>query len=292
MPFVSGDPVVPMPRTRPVKEGTMTSRFVPWPIPVIVSILAACGSGDEETKEPVAPSCTGADTGRFCVTPVGEGGDQRSPDGSSCNALVGVVRDFRRGDREGGHPDFEMFWGDGEFGLVEPALGPEGKPTLAVAEPQTVHSRESFAQWYEDVDGVNETFGLTLELETGETELRFGSTEFFPVDDLGFGNEGMYHNYGFTTELHATFRYDGRPDAAFTFIGDDDLWVYINGRLAIDLGGVHAPMTATFLLAEHAAELDLVEGEEYPIDLFHAERRATMSSFVVHTNLEFLRCGG
>lgn len=285
----------------------MTTRPERWLFPLLAPIAAACSAPEAEAQDPAGSACQGADAGRYCVTSLdttgedgagGEGGADAVSDASGgaaevetkCRVLRGVVRDFRRGDQRGGHPDFETYWGVGEPGLVASELDARGKPSLVATEPQTIRSSATFAEWYQDVPGENVAFGLTLEFDVDGEELTFGSPQFFPLDNLGFGNEGFPRNYGFTTELHATFRYDGRPDAVFTFIGDDDLWVYVNGRLAIDLGGVHPPMTASLLLEEHAAELGLVDGHEYSIDLFHAERRSTLSSFEVRTNLRFVGC--
>lgn len=79
-------------------------------------------------------------------------------------------------------------------------------------------------------------------------------------------------------------------EESFSFTGDDDLWVFINGKLAIDLGGVHAPMAGEVDLAARAAELGLQPGEEYPIDFFQAERMNSQSNFHVETSLAFTNC--
>lgn len=241
---------------------------------------AADGSGSSISVEmqPNEPPAEGNAGGSDAV------GDGMAP----CTTVLGTLRDFKRGDLPGGHPDFEMILADGEKGILEPALGEDGLPVLA-GPAETIASPQSFEQWYADVEGVNEVFDVRIDLETqGDTNV-FGSQAFFPLDGRGWGSEGLAHNYAFTTELHAQFRYGGEG-GSFTFSGDDDLWVFVNGRLAIDLGGVHAAQTATLDLGARAEELGLSPGETYPLDLFHAERRSVDSTFEVTTDLTLVGC--
>jgi fibro-slime domain-containing protein len=218
--------------------------------------------------------------------------DDRAPDSgitaSECSVIRGTVRDFRRGDRDGGHPDFETRMGTGEKGLVKSKLSKAHRPQLAADGPTSISSTESFAQWYEDVSGVNASFDVSLQLENDEGFQTFGTTKFFPLDDIGFGDEGLGHNFGFTTELHARFRFDG--SGSFELAGDDDLWLFVAGKLLIDLGGVHGWQTATIELAEVAESLGLEVGSVYALDIFHAERHSTQSKLFAKTNLTFVDC--
>jgi fibro-slime domain-containing protein len=112
----------------------------------------------------------------------------------------------------------------------------------------------------------------------------FDAPSYFPINDQGFGNENPPYNYSFTTEIHTRFRYRGGEKV--TFDGDDDFWLFINGRLAIDLGGVHREQLGTVDLDGNATTLGLTVGEDYPLEIFHAERHTSESHFVLSTSIK------
>jgi len=147
-------------------------------------------------------------------------------------------------------------------------------------------------RWSADDDGANLVYYSTLPfvLENATTgtykfDRTSRNTPFFWLDGKGFGNEpsGSNHNFGFTMELHHEFTYQGGEK--FNFSGDDDVWVFINNRRVIDLGGVHNQMSAGFSLDSIADEFGLVEGQKYYIDVFYAERHTTESNCLITTNL-------
>ena len=200
------------------------------------------------------------------------------PPAGSVRGLTATVRDF-----PDTHPDFEAEISDLVPGLVEGTLGPEGKPHFAGPEGHgSITSAETFTQWFTDVPDVNQARPLPLELrETalGSGVFAFESTAFFPIDGELLGNQGRPHNYHFTLELHTTFTYRGGEVLQFT--GDDDLWVFIDQRLVLDLGGIHSAETG----AVDLDSLGLTVGQTYRLDLFFAERHTTESTFQLQTTI-------
>ena len=258
------------------------------PLFALASGTSGCGTSDGSTFSPDGSSSS---DGGSLLNDDGGGsfaGDGAGDDGgdAACGPnLVAVLRDFHDT-----HPDFEKFLGD-DRGIVAALLGSDEKPVYAntAGTTPTTTGKADFDQWYRDVAGINVNIQLPLVFTPGANGIStYDQPAYFPLDGLGFGNEGRNHNFHFTTELHTEFVYKGGE--VFTFTGDDDLWTFINGHLAIDLGGVHSAETASVDLSANEAAFGLVKGTTYPLAVFSAERHTTESHFRIDTTIAFTNC--
>ena len=91
-------------------------------------------------------------------------------------------------------------------------------------------------------------------------------------------------NHHFCYETHAKFTY--KPGLRLALRGSDDIWAFIDNKLAIDLGGVHLDAPGYVDLdAFEGASGKLEVGQQYDVDIFACDRRTTMSNFEISTNM-------
>lgn len=123
---------------------------------------------------------------------------------------------------------------------------------------------------------------------------------FYPLENLGYEQPGLLtatskvnngaKNGGFTLRGESQFVYNKASKLYFTFTGDDDVYMYINGTLALDLGGAHGRNSKTVNLNDlDATKYGLKEGQVATFTFFYMERCSDASTFGIKTNMELVQ---
>jgi fibro-slime domain-containing protein len=213
-----------------------------------------------------------------------------------------------------GDPDFQNKAAGLETGLVQSTLGTDSEPVWK-SNGQTLSGAANFCWWYHDrgcngagsvnpyaADVPDDASGnppsITL-TQISQGVYQYANTAYYPVDGLGWNspqhgspqtsadcNSNVQHNFAFTQEIHSAFVYSPSLSPTVTLTTEDDGWLFINGKLAIDLGGVHSASTGSITLnPSTAATFGLTNGQLVSFDLFTAQRHTCASQLSLTTSL-------
>ncbi|KYQ91595.1 PA14 domain-containing protein [Tieghemostelium lacteum] len=190
-------------------------------------------------------------------------------------------------------------------------VGPLYSELLSDRTPVTNYANDlEIYSWYHEVENISTPVYYGLDMvynpSLGKYVTQFpdcvscaSNAFFFPIDGKGWDDKVLYpnqyiyndqngvpRNYHFCMVLHASFMYTGGEIISIS--GDDDMFFYVNNRLAIDIGGVHSTTSGNTNLDQKRTELNIELGNRYPIDFFICERKTFGSSLNITTDFELL----
>lgn len=160
-------------------------------------------------------------------------------------------------------------------GIVQTQLGPDRLPVPAFSDRDSswqalhdalsinvlgsnpVQPTDNFYRWFHEVPGLSRRIdGRTVTFNrTAQGTYVYGGQDIYPIDDvMGLDAtdvklldwQGQLHNFGFTAHLGFSIKVTESGSERFEFSGDDDVWVFLNNKLVLDIGGLHGPISGWF----------------------------------------------
>jgi fibro-slime domain-containing protein len=158
-----------------------------------------------------------------------------------------------------------------------------GSPaTLGAASSAGIASADGFQAWFADAPSVNMSQSHTIEFRSiGNGIYEHSSADFAPIDGKLFGNESAEHNRNFTFSFSASFTAVECGGQFFEFAGTGDAWAFIDGQLAMDLGGMNANSRQMIDLNR----LGLDPNVPHDLRFFYASRANVTSPIRLRTNM-------
>ncbi|MDO4978700.1 MAG: fibro-slime domain-containing protein [Candidatus Saccharibacteria bacterium] len=174
--------------------------------------------------------------------------------------------------------------------------------TRGITGHDPVLPTDNFYQWFHEVPGKSYRYDKLTSFRrlANQNKYVYGGTHIFPLDDIIFKDvaQGSYeyqgHNYSFTAHLSVPMRMNLTGNEVFEFSGDDDVWVFLNGHLILDIGGTHQALPGNFRVNKDGTVTSTVADEEpvtihtnlhvgevVNLDFFYAERNTVESNTLI-----------
>jgi fibro-slime domain-containing protein len=220
--------------------------------------------------------------------------------------ISGIFRDWKQDDISFFNNPTGMN-GGGSVNMIQKQLtGPDYKPKKTTDASVSTKYADSLNTWFvtkKFANGTDNDTCIDMTLLKGDDGLwTFDSDKlggFFPLDSFNDSNnikyldrldpkdpKGKMHNFHYTMEMHLQFVYHQGAGLEFDFRGDDDVWIFVNNNLAIDLGGLHENASDILQLDRDRTKLGLVDGQTYSMDIFYCERNPIASNLLIKTTMD------
>ncbi len=210
--------------------------------------------------------------------------------------LKGEIFDWKEGDW---NDAFQTVSCSGNLtGLVKSDLNSDTLP-MPTDAAQADCEAGNVTDWFKPNAANDNKFCIDLEMPLNsdgvfEIDRSQDAGGFWPIDDFDNSNNmigepiinrnGNYsHNYHYCMKTSTKFTYSKGQE--FTFTGDDDVWVFIDGKLHLDIGGVHDEQMGMIKL-DTIFDDDAV-GSQHDFNLFYCERKTGASNLKIQTDIDF-----